>query len=189
MKYGGEMSSTKDDLCVGCFDNVQGIGSTDAGLIYPYLLNDSNKNLAVDGSLSPVIFSYQPPGGFEYYLNAISIYMDEGGSFTGEGFASETAPLTNGIDILVNNNLLFNFKANKDLETWFTYQNPLVGSVAAPPTRLIGIHNILMASNGLPARIGIDGVKAVVRDDIEITNLNIHVMLMGYLRIPEDDNA
>lgn len=179
--------STKDDLCISCFDDFQGIGPTDAGLVYPYLLNGENKNLAVDGSLAPVIFSYQPPGGLEYVMNAISLYMDEGGAFDGNGFASETGPLVNGIDILVNDNLLFNVKANKDLEMWFTYQNPLVGSVAAPPTRLIGIHSILEASNNLPARVGIDGVKAIVRDDLEITSLDIHIMLMGYLRIPKDD--
>lgn len=187
MKYGGKMSSSFDDLCVSCFDSVQGIGPTDAGLIYPYLLNGENKNLAVDGSLSPIEFTYQPPPGYEFYLNAIAFYLDEGGAFTGEGFASESGPLANGIDILINNNLLIKIKANKDLEAWFTYQNPLVGSIAAPPTRMIGKHSINYASNGLPARVGIDGVKAVVRDDLEITNLNIHIMLMGYLRIPEDD--
>lgn len=181
------MSSTKDDLCVGCFDDIQGIGPTDAGLIYPFLLNGENKNLAVNGSVSPIEFIYQPPPGYEFYLNAIAFYLDEGGAFTGEGFASESSPLANGIDILVNNNLLIKIKANKDLEAWFTYQNPKVGSVALPPTRMIGKHSILEASNGLPARVGINGVKAVVRDNIAITNLNIHIMLMGYLRIPEDD--
>lgn len=181
------MSSTKDDLCISCFDDSQGIGPTDAGLIYPYLLNGENKNLAVDGSAIPVTFSYQPPGGFIYYLNEISIYMDEGGSFIGEGFASETGPLDSGIDITINNNLLINIKANKDLETWFTYQNPLVGSVAAPPTRMIGKHSIIEASNGLPARVNNIGVKAIVRDDLNIQNLYMHIMLMGYLRRPEDD--
>lgn len=181
------MSSTFDDLCLSCFDNQQGIGKTDAGLVYPYLLNGTNKNLAVDGSLTPVIFSYQPPAGKEYYLTTISIYMDEGGSFTGEGFASETAPLINGVELLINNNFLVNFKANKDLEIWFTYQNPLVGSVAAPPTRMVGKHSIIEASNGLPARVGIDGVKAIVRDKIDIQNFNMHIMLSGFLRIPEDD--
>jgi hypothetical protein len=179
-------ASTKDDLCISCFDDVQGISPTDAGLLYPYLLNGSNKNLAVDGSGAPIIFSYQPPGGFEYYLNAISVYMDEGGAFIGEGFASETDPLSNGIDILINDNLLINIKTNKDLEAWLTYQNPLVGSVAAPPTRMIGKHSILYASNGLPARVGINGVKAIVQDELAIQNFYMHIMLMGYLRIPDD---
>lgn len=179
------MSSFIDDLCLSCYDNVQGIGPTEAGLIYPYLQNGSNKNLAVDGSGIPVIFSYQPPAGLEFYLNTISVYMDEGGAFSGNGFASETDPLSNGIDITMNKNILINIKANKDLEAWFTYQNPMVGSVAAPPTRMIGKHSVFYASNGLPVRIGIDGVNAIVRDELDIQSFYMHIMLMGFLRIPD----
>jgi hypothetical protein len=176
------MTSAKDDLCISCFDSVQGIGPTDAGLLYPYLLNDSNDNLAVDGSETPITFSYQPPTGYEYYLYEISIYIDEGGSFSGNGFASEANPLLNGINILTNNNLMIRIKSNKDLETWFTYQNPLVGSVAAPPTRMIGKHNFSSTTGGLPIRIGYDGVKAIVQDDLDIIDLYIHMMLSGFLR-------
>lgn len=179
------MMSTKDDVCISCFENFQDIRRFDGGLVNPYLLNGENKNLAVDGSTEPVTYEYLPPEGLEFYLCIMSIYMDEGGSFTGNGFASESTPLARGIEIFANNNLMINVKANKDLETWFTYQNPLVGSVAAPPTRLIGYHNFLNITNGLPIIIDQYGVKAIVSDDIEITGLDIHIMLSGYLRKKE----
>lgn len=178
----GVVTSSKDDLCIGCFDNVSQIGPDSGALISVYLKNNENTNLAVNGSVTPVVFSYYPPGGTELILTAIGTYLDEGGSFTGNGFASIGTPLANGLKILLNDNEMFNFQANKDFELWYTYQNPRVGSVAVPPTRMIGRCDLTQITNGLPIRIDYRGIKAVVRDNLAITNLDIHIMVQGYLR-------
>jgi len=62
------------------------------------LQNDSNAEMAVDGSETPVIFQFDPEAGETWYLDQIKLLLLDTGDMSNDSFGSITA-LTNGVNI------------------------------------------------------------------------------------------
>lgn len=88
-------------------------------LVWQYLttnnLPDGPKNLAIDGSVTPIEFYYQPPDGYDFGLSRIVLYLESSMNFDSAKFMHLPA-LENGIGIKIGNKPKFNiWKKNLDL--------------------------------------------------------------------------
>lgn len=63
-----------------------------------FLLNAGSPTLAVNGSVTPVVFEYAPGPGEIYYIDRLNLIMSASGNLQGsEDFFTQNNPLTNGI--------------------------------------------------------------------------------------------
>ena len=74
------------------------------------------QDMNVDGSSSARIFSAVPPDGKFWVISRLMIYFSASTAFAEDKFANLTA-LTNGVSILCNNEEIFNWKDNMDIQT------------------------------------------------------------------------
>jgi len=74
--------------------------------------NGGSANMAVNGSVTPVVFEYNPPANYDIEVNALSLLFEDGTAFAfGNNFVrSGLATLTNG--------LLLEVKAGDQTVTW-----------------------------------------------------------------------
>lgn len=86
------------------------------------LLNGASKSMDVNGSGTPVNFSYSPGTGEVWYLESISILLTDGGTLDPDEFGSGTS-LTNGVDLTVSSGgssfTISNMKDNMDVAQTF----------------------------------------------------------------------
>ena len=76
-----------------------------------------NVNMAVDGSTTPVIFTVDPPAGFDYDITRVILNILDTSSMDFSTFGSGAA-ITNGVVLRVTNGAqrnLFNWKTNGEL--------------------------------------------------------------------------
>ena len=180
-----EKGNTGDQLCVGCTP-LGGLTRGDAGIVSVYLEDQltNNTNMAVDGSITPVVYKYNPPSNAFAYLTDINYVMFNGPQgFTPEKFASRTA-LPNGIIIKFNGLDWVRIKTNRDIEILSNYMKPQLGTTTLPPTKLSGNFDFVKIGNGLPVQIfPPNGIEVIIQDDIELVGLELYMMAMGIERL------
>jgi hypothetical protein len=90
--------------------------------IFGYFLNGAVKNMNVNGSVTPQVFSFSPAANLTYYINKLHIVLADGGTPDVTDFGNGTA-LTNGLlfESVVNGsaNTLFNVLDNGDISLMF----------------------------------------------------------------------
>lgn len=86
------------------------------------LLNGANENMAVNGSVTPVTFTYAPGAGETFIVDELRILVKKGGDWEFDEFINK-GPLTNGLRIVHRRNSIdremLNAKNNFDLKTAF----------------------------------------------------------------------
>lgn len=104
--------------------------NTDAVWIVSQFLNGSSKNMDVDGSVTPVDFSYSPTSG-KIYIKQISFFIADNGITPPDKFGKITA-LTNGLvlEVQTKGNVyqICNIKDNADLVNIFSNEPLIPGS-------------------------------------------------------------
>jgi len=65
-----------------------------------FLDNGGNASAAVDGSTTPVDFTYTVPADTAFRAERLLVTMQDAGSLTGSDYGGVTGPLTNGVDLL-----------------------------------------------------------------------------------------
>lgn len=88
---------------------------TENNAVIQYLTNNGLNDMAVDGSIDPVLFSAIPPVGRKWVIARMLIYYSAANrAFRERGFGHLQA-LTNGIDIMLNGAAILNWKDNVDV--------------------------------------------------------------------------
>lgn len=137
--------------------------------------------LNVDGSSTPVAFSYSPPEGFDAIIGRVMIYYSSSVNFSEEKFAHLTA-LANGVEIWADGVLLDTWKDNVDVITDMFDLVP-AGEVFTKQARSISgrwtFHRAVGASKGLIINNGND-FNITINDDL--TSLTFfHAVVQGAL--------
>ena len=86
-------------------------------LISEYLTNASSPDLNVDGSVTPVEFSYRPNKGETVNIARLLIYLEGGTNFAAEDFANLATALTNGLTISFDGAQVASWRDNVDIVT------------------------------------------------------------------------
>lgn len=109
-------------LVLGIPDNPMSVTDSEArayevtedNAVIQYLTNNGLNDMAVDGSISPVLFDAVPPVGRKWVVARMLIYYSSNRIFRERGFGHLRA-LTNGIDIMMNGAAILNWKDNIDI--------------------------------------------------------------------------
>lgn len=72
-------------------------------------------NLAVNGSVTPVVFEAKPPAGKKWRIERMVGYLEGANPFSADTFADIAGGLVNGVDIKINGSLITNWKINRDI--------------------------------------------------------------------------
>lgn len=155
------------------------INFPEAVYTYPNLLSAGSKAMNVNGSVTPVSFSYAPASGTTFYVEDMSYFIADNAAFTTNGFGALGA-LTNGLIIEFQSKgvlyTLTNTKDNGDLST--TFSDSSFGQINAG---LLSTDAYLTGTKKFQQRIALDGnfgdfFRARVRDNLTgLTTLNIKV--------------
>lgn len=78
------------------------------------LANGTNKNMNVNGSVTPVVFEAKPPHGKKWRITRMVGYLEGVNPFSAEKFADLTA-LTNGVEVLINGKVITTWNTNRDI--------------------------------------------------------------------------
>lgn len=71
-------------------------------------------NLAVNGSITPVIFEAKPPQGKKWRVTRMVGYLEGVNPFSADTFADVTA-LTNGVEVMINGQVMTTWNTNRDI--------------------------------------------------------------------------
>jgi hypothetical protein len=150
-------------------------------LIFKRLVNGSNDNMNVDGSVTPVVFSIAPPAGEVWRIYSWDLYIEDAGSFDAASWGNGIT-LTNGLMPILNINgtdydmLEFGIKTSGELSSICDgIQHLTFGAgneiVTAEWDFINSGQYVRLTEN--------DSIKLVVRDDL--TNLvNQYTTIKGY---------
>ena len=139
--------------------------ATDVSFSIKNLLNGSSKSMNVNGSVTPVEFSYAPGAGKTEYLESLKFYLSDGGNPSEDLFGAITA-LTNGVKIEIRSKgttkEYYNLKDNTDVVMGFRNLPQVTNFMAEK--NIYGFRDfdpplILKNSNS-------DFVKVTVRDNL-----------------------
>lgn len=86
----------------------------DVAYEYKYLLNGANKNQAVNGSGSPVLFTYSPGAGEVIFVDSLSFILEDPGTLNSGEYGNISGGLTNGV--------LIGFQSNGVLQIYTNLQ-------------------------------------------------------------------
>lgn len=78
------------------------------------LLNGANDNMAVDGSVTPVVFGAKPPAGKKWRAYRVLVYLEGVNPFSAELFGNLPA-LANGTHNKLNGVIVTSWKTNRDM--------------------------------------------------------------------------
>lgn len=78
------------------------------------LLNGGSNNMAVNGSITPVTFSYTSPAGFNFEAVRMMLYIEAQTAFSPDEFG-DIATLANGVQINAAGSGVTNWKNNVDV--------------------------------------------------------------------------
>ena len=168
------------------FDNGDGTFSLVVhvnGLVDPaeaidaYLTNNGSNELSVDGSVTPVEFSYNIPAGKQLSLNRIMFGLEGHTSFSAELFANLPS-LTNGIDLICDVVNIVNWKNNSDIKLSM-YDTDAPVSFAKTDRQLNGRFTMDRAFGG-KLRV-VNNFKFVINDNLS-TLVSFKVKIQGVLK-------
>jgi hypothetical protein len=80
-----------------------------------HLLDAGAENMAVDGSITPVVFKYTVPALKVFELWRMMIYLDDSVAFAATTFGGVAGPLANGVEIDANGTLLETWIDNSEI--------------------------------------------------------------------------
>jgi hypothetical protein len=141
--------------------------------IAPFL-NGASRNLNVNGSGTPVEFTFTPASGETWYLEALNILVRASSTPDPDEFGNVGSRLTNGMQILVKSNgteyEIANLQDNTDISTWFNNPGMSMGmggwlnsEDSFFGTMIFNVPLLLANSTG-------DYVKIKVRDNLSGVN-------------------
>lgn len=97
------------------YENSSSLASS-SDILETYLKNGSNTQFNVDGSVTPVLFTYTPPTGKSLELTSIQFGMTSPSAVTvTTDFMHLAGGLTNGLAIIVDGIEIINWKNNRDI--------------------------------------------------------------------------
>lgn len=102
--------------------SVSVIQASDSSRIDPanhvseYVLNSSSNDMAVDGSSTPVTFSFTPPAGKDFELSRVILYLETSTAMDSIEFGNISA-LANGVQINADGETITNWQDNIDMLT------------------------------------------------------------------------
>ena len=157
-------------------------GAISSSLKNDYAMYSSSPDLLVDGSVTPVVFTYLADSTYNISLQEIRFTLVANGITFGNGYFGATAgPLTNGVLVQVisggNTTTIFNIKTN---EHFINFASPagwewiVSNKDVMTSAYLIGGGVKLIAGSG-------DQVKITVRDDITAAGLYFECFIKGNL--------
>lgn len=108
------MARVKGTLSSGVDAETDHVASSRA--LSTYLMDGSTVDMVVDGSTTPVVYSYTPPTGLILDVYRLLLYVDDSTEFSPSTFG-DIAALTNGVTIKANGDLLETWRDNMDIIT------------------------------------------------------------------------
>ena len=146
-----------------------------------YLLNGGSEDQAVNGSVTPVRFSYSPPTGYELICARIVFYMEGTTAFDSNLFGDITA-LTNGWAIEMNGVEAMSAKTNRDLGTYMYDMkgDEIYGKVNRTIIGRFSFNKFTDGADGITIRDG-ESFITVVRDDLSSLTY-LEAKIMGVLK-------
>lgn len=88
----------------------------ETNMIITELKNGASDAMNVNGSVTPVVFSYSPPEGYNFECTRVVFFMEGATAFSSEKFG-DLPVLTNGWELSVNGTVIMNVKDNSHLVT------------------------------------------------------------------------
>jgi hypothetical protein len=132
------------------------------------LLNGSSADMKVNGSVTPVNFSFSPAANEVWYLSALSILLNDNGTNSPNKFG-DLAALTNGLQIQVNSKSvaldIANMKDNIDLSTFFMSNRAVSGTTGVFESADVFIGAMLFQPEMILSGTS-DYIRARVRDNL-----------------------
>jgi hypothetical protein len=127
------------------------------------LANGANKNLAVDGSVTPVEFVAMPNAGEKWRVTRMVGYLEGANPFSSEKFA-DLLELANGVDVVMNGTVITTWNTNRDIAS----QIPVLTAPKAlgkEDRTLAGEWDIVKAF-GKALLVDDRGIKFVINDNL-----------------------
>jgi len=143
--------------------------------------NGGSASAAVDGSSTPVDFTYTVPTNAALRAERLLVTMQAPGSLTGSDYGGVTGPLTNGVDLLVNGVSILDGMPVKSNNDWAHFCYDVNIQPHASGSSLVHVR-WTFGKSGAPLwlRAG-ETITAKVQDNL--TGLDEHLFLLqGYLR-------
>lgn len=157
--------------------------------------NAGSKSMAVNGSVTPVVFSYSPSATHVHAITELTVVLKDEGTTALTNFGA-LAALTNGIKIEVvqnsNSSTIATIKDNADLASRFTFSQFGNGAVLS----ILGIStaqgfgnstNVFIGSLQFPEPIVLDAtfsdmVKITVQDNlsaVDVLQMGFHAVVLA----------
>jgi hypothetical protein len=150
-----------------------------------HVANGGSTEFAVNGSVTPVVFTAPVPAGQIWYLDELKIYIQDGGNINANAYGGITSGLTNGVLIEFQINSIdytyFNMKTNLDITDAFP-QEGLIGSSSG----FLNTNKAFIGTTTFAPKIALTGddgdlIRVTVRDNL--VGLDFHEMSFKYHRI------
>jgi len=128
------------------------------------LTNGTNKNMNVNGSVTPVIFEAKPPVGKKWKITRMVGYLEGVNPFSAETFADLIA-LPNGVEIILNGKVITTWNTNRDIAS----QIPVLTAPKAlgkEDRTLSGVWNIKEVFGNSILVDDENGVQFKIQDDL-----------------------
>lgn len=156
------------------------LAASEACVVFEYLKSSGGgNNMAVDGSVVPVFFGYEPPAGKGFIAGRVILSLKGNVNFDYEKFG-HIAKLIKGVSVMQNGIEINNWKCNRDMMLTF-YDWKFVHSF--DEKSLLGrwsFFNITGETDGLEIRRGGNfGFK--IQDDLADEQLEFYAMIQGKL--------
>jgi hypothetical protein len=157
-------------------------GAVSASIKDDYVKNGGSSDLLVDGSVTPVVFTYPADSTYDISLQSIRFTMVSNGiTFGNDYFGATAGPLPNGllIEIVTGGNLVTLYNIQKN-EHFINFSSPagwewiVSNKDVMTSAYLIGGGVKLFAGTG-------DLIRVTVRDDIDTAGLYFECFVKGNL--------
>ncbi len=142
------------------------------------LLNGGSKEMgAVNGSVTPVDFTFSPAAGERFYIEYFTISIEDKGKMDPTAFGAIVGGLTNGVLISIQSKGVVHDMAN--LEDNADISNIFTGGATPTSTRWFDTDDAFIGSwlfgHGRMTLIGddLDFVRFRIRDDLSVTPLDL----------------
>jgi len=149
-------------------------------VITAYLENGGSNDMGVDGSSTPVTFSFTPTSGFNFKFVRFLLYFEANTAFDSEKFMNLTA-LTNGVDVKISGNTISNWKDNIDVLTDM-FDLSSAGAVFGKETKSMSGRWTLQRTASAPIWVAdTESVAFVINDDLSAANIIFRAKVQGVL--------
>lgn len=158
-----------------------GVTADETNTVSVFLENGGSEQQTVDGSVTPVEFSYTVPVGKKLILSRMLIYIEDSTAFSSTVFAGLASALTNGWEMSVNGTVLFTAKNNWQLaiHMYDVTGNAIFGKTNQTLIGRFSFSRFVGGANGITIRAGED-IATIVNDDLTGIDL-MSVMIQGVL--------